>query len=358
MSTDRSADLLLAWYDRNGRDLPWRTTGGAEPDPYRIWLAEIMLQQTTVPVVIPYYRRFLERWPTLADLAKAERDDVLAVWAGLGYYARARRLHACARKVAGEFGGRFPDTVEALRKLPGIGDYTAGAIAAIAWSRPVAAVDGNVERVMARFLGIEEPLPRTGKTIRQAVESMVPQRRPGDFAQALMDLGSAVCTPRAPLCGECPLESDCQARRRGVVDRLPRRLPRPRRPERHAVAFWLESPDSHVMLRRRTGETLLGGMLEVPSTPFREAEWTTLEEAMEHAPVAGSWTLLPGCVRHGFTHFTINFKIAWKCADARTGEGRWYGLEEFASLALPAMTWKVVDHVRTVKRATGPNERR
>ena len=358
MSTDRSADLLLAWYDRNGRDLPWRTAGGTEPDPYRIWLAEIMLQQTTVPVVIPYYRRFLERWPTLADLAKAESDDVLAVWAGLGYYARAQRLHACARKVEGDLAGRFPDTVEALRKLPGIGDYTAGAIAAIAWGRPVAAVDGNVERVMARFLGIEEPLPRARKSIRQAVESMVPRKRAGDFAQALMDLGSAVCTPRAPLCEQCPLESGCEARRRGLVDRLPRRPPRSRRPERHAVAFWLECPDSHVMLRRRTGETLLGGMLEVPSTPFREVEWTTLDEAMEHAPVAGNWSLLPGCVRHGFTHFTINLKVAWTCVAARTGEGRWYGPEEFATLALPAMTRKVVDHVRTARRAMGRNERR
>ncbi len=349
---NRAGDLVLAWYDRHGRDLPWRT---ARRDPYRVWLAEIMLQQTTVQAVIPYYRRFLERWPTLADLAKARRDDVLAEWAGLGYYARAHRLHACAVQVTEEFAGRFPATVEGLRRLPGIGDYTAGAIAAISRGVPVAAVDGNVERVMSRFLGIEDPVPRARSAIRGAVEAMIPEGRAGDFAEALMDLGAMVCTPRAPRCPRCPLAGACVARRRGIADRLPRRLPRARRGERHAVAFWLESEDGRVMLRRRD-EALLEGMLEVPSTPYREGAWT-LAEAVRHAPASGGWTLLPGTVSHGFTHFTIHFRVAWQ-RTAPGGGGGWYALEERGRLALPAMTLRIIDHVRATTAATGRKERR
>lgn len=351
----RPGDHLLAWYDRHARDLPWRT--GGVSDPYRVWLAEIMLQQTTVPVVIPYYHRFLERWPTLAALADADRDDILAMWAGLGYYARAARLHECARMIVRDHAGRFPGTVAELKRLPGIGAYTAGAIAAIAFGQPETAVDGNVERVMARYLAVDELAHRRKRTIAEAVSDMVPHDRPGDFAQALMDLGSMVCTPRAPRCGACPLHGECRARQRGLVDSLPRRSPRKRRPWRQAIAFWLESADGRVMLTRRRGQSLLGDMLEVPSTPWRDDAWT-LREAMAHAPRPGNWSLLAGSVEHTFTHLTVTFRIATLPSAAESDDDRWHTREAFSALALPAMTWKIIDHVDAATRATGENERR
>ncbi len=348
-------ERLLAWYDRHARDLPWRT--GGKGDPYRVWLAEIMLQQTTVPVVIPYYRRFLERWPTLADLAAADRDEILAGWAGLGYYARAARLHECARIVVRDHAGRFPATVAQLRRLPGIGAYTAGAIAAIAFGQPEAAVDGNVERVMARYLAVDESANRLKRLIARAVPGMVPHHRPGDFAQALMDLGSMVCTPRAPRCSVCPLHGDCRAHQRGLVDSLPRRSPRKQPSRRRALAFWLESTDGRVMLTRREGQSLLRDMLEVPSTPWRDDDWT-LREALAHAPCPGSWTLLAGCVAHTFTHRAVTFRVAALRGVAVSDDDRWHAREAFAGLALPAMTWKIIDHVDAATRATGANERR
>lgn len=348
-------DRLLAWYDRHARDLPWRTGGAG--DPYRVWLAEVMLQQTTVPVVIPYYRRFLERWPTLAALAGADRDEVLALWAGLGYYARAARLHECARMVVRDHAGRFPETVAELKSLPGIGAYTAGAIAAIAFDQPEAAVDGNVERVMARYLAVDEPAHRLKRTVAEAMSDMVPHDRPGDFAQALMDLGSMVCTPRAPRCAACPLDRDCKARQCGLVDSLPRRSPRKRRPRRQAMAFWLESTDGRVMLTRRRGQSLLGDMLEVPSTPWRNDAWT-LREALAHAPRAGSWSLLGGSVEHTFTHVTVTFRIACHQGSVPAAGDHWHAREAFPALALPAMTWKIIDHVDAARRETGANERR
>ena len=348
-------DRLLAWYDRHARDLPWRA--GSVGDPYRVWLAEIMLQQTTVPVVIPYYRRFLERWPTLAALAGADRDAILAMWAGLGYYARAARLHECARMIVRDHAGRFPGTVAELKRLPGIGTYTAGAIAAIAFGQPEAAVDGNVERVMARYLAVDESSHRLKRTVADAVSDMVPHDRPGDFAQALMDLGSTVCTPRAPQCSACPLHGECRARQRGLVDSLPRRSSRKRRARRQAIAFWLESADGRVMLTRREGQSLLRDMLEVPSTPWRDDAWT-LREALAHAPRPGNWSLLGGSVEHAFTHLTVTFRIASLRGVAVSGDDRWHARESLSALALPAMTWKIIDHVDAAARATGENERR
>lgn len=348
-------DRLLAWYDRHGRDLPWRARGAG--DPYRVWLSEVMLQQTTVPVVIPYYRRFLERWPTLAALAAADRDDVLALWAGLGYYARAARLHECALTIVRDHAGRFPGTVAELKGLPGIGAYTAGAIAAIAFDQPEAAVDGNVERVMARYLAVDEPAHRLRRTVAEAVSDMVPRHRPGDFAQALMDLGAMVCTPRAPRCGACPLEGECRARQLGLVDSLPRRSPRKRRPRRQAMAFWIESADGRVMLNRRSGQSLLGDMLEVPSTPWRDDVWT-LEDALVHAPRAGNWSLLAGSVEHAFTHIAVTFRVARHQGSVPASGDNWHAREAFPVLALPAMTWKIIDHVDAARRETGENERR
>ncbi|MBC6440939.1 MAG: A/G-specific adenine glycosylase [Rhodospirillales bacterium] len=340
---------LLDWYDRHRRDLPWRARPGEQPDPYRVWLSEIMLQQTTVQAVISYFLRFLERWPTVTALAAAERDAVMAAWAGLGYYARARRLHDCARIVAGELGGRFPDTEKGLRDLPGIGAYTAGAIAAIAFDRQAAAVDGNVERVIARLDAITEPLPAAGKRIRSRAEALVPVDRPGDFAQALMDLGATVCTPRNPACGICPWGDSCEGHRSGSAGDLPVPAPKKARPHRHGLVFWLERPDGAVLLRTRPDEGLLGGMLEVPSTPWRNMAWS-LDEALTHAPAARHWVLLPDVVRHGFTHFTLDLQVAAAGGDDGEPDGTWHHPDDFGELALPTLTRKVARHALTANR--------
>ena len=348
-TSDRRTGQLLGWYDRHRRDLPWRAKPGEAADPYRVWLSEIMLQQTTVKAVIPYFLRFVERWPTVRDLAAAERDAVMAAWAGLGYYARARRLHDCARHVAHALGGRFPDTVEGLRALPGVGAYTSAAIAAIAFGRPAAAVDGNVARAMARLHAIAEPLPRAGKAIRAMTGALVPADRPGDFAQALMDLGATVCTPRRPVCGLCPWRDACAGRKAGTAEDLPRRAQRKERPRRHGLVFWLERPDGRVMLRTRPADGLLGGMLEAPSTPWRETPWE-FDDALAHAPANGAWTLLAGSVRHGFTHFSIDLKVAAGACGETGPEGDWRHPDRFAELALPTLTRKVARHALTARR--------
>ncbi|HZT50868.1 MAG TPA: A/G-specific adenine glycosylase, partial [Stellaceae bacterium] len=273
------ADLLLAWYDRHRRVLPWRALPGERPDPYRVWLSEVMLQQTTVPAVMGYFARFLERWPDVAALAAAPLDEVLHAWQGLGYYARARNLHACARAVVARHGGAFPRDEAALRALPGIGDYTAAAIAAIAFDRRAAPVDGNVERVTARLFAIETPLPEAKPELRRLAASLVPERRAGDYAQAAMDLGATLCTPRKPRCVLCPWREECRARALGVAENLPRRRAAAARPVRRGVAFWAVREDGAVLLRRRPEAGLLGGMMEVPSTPWRAAEWSEAEAA-------------------------------------------------------------------------------
>jgi A/G-specific adenine glycosylase len=342
-----SSASLLAWYDRHRRDLPWRARPGELVDPYRVWLSEIMLQQTQVQAVIPYFLRFLERWPTVEALASADLDDVLAAWAGLGYYARARRLHACARVVAADFGGRFPDDEAGLLALPGVGAYTAGAIAAIAFSRPAAAVDGNVERVMARAYAIETPLPAAKTAIRERTLAMIPPDRPGDFAQALMDLGATVCTPRSPACGICPWRDGCAARKAGIAADLPVAAPKKQRPQKHGLVFWVERGDGAVLLRRRPDEGLLGGMLELPSTPWREERWS-LAEALPHAPAAADYRLLPGVARQGFTHFLIDLAVA--CVRVQgTGpapgpQDQWHKPEAFGDLALPTLTRRAIRH--------------
>ena len=316
------------------------------PDPYRVWLSEIMLQQTTVVTVGPYFDRFVARWPSVSLLAAASLDEVLHQWQGLGYYARARNLHACAQAVAAEHGGRFPDDVAGLRALPGIGEYTAAAIAAIAFDRREAAVDGNVERVVARLFAVREKMPAAKPRLRALAAKLVPARRAGDFAQALMDLGATICTPRRPRCVLCPWREDCAARAGGFAEELPARAEKPERPLRHGVVFWLVRGDGAVLLRRREERGLLGGMIEVPSTPWREATWGE-GEAMSAVPVAANWTRLPGTVQHGFTHFRLELAIVAATTDSPP-EGIWARPDQFKDYALPTLTKKVVRHALSV----------
>ncbi|MBV8914098.1 MAG: A/G-specific adenine glycosylase [Acetobacteraceae bacterium] len=304
-----SAAALLRWYDRHRRSMPWRAEPGEQPNPYHVWLSEIMLQQTTVAAVVPYFRRFLERFPTVQALAAAAETDVMAAWAGLGYYARARNLHACARQVMA-LGG-FPGDPAGLLALPGIGPYTAAAIASIGFGVPTVAVDGNVERVAARVFGIERPLPGSRRAIAAAAcrlgEHQEAQTRPADFTQALFDLGATVCTSRSPACGICPWRDPCAARIAGTASELPRRDAKPPRPLRHGAQFWLEDASGDVLLERRAPDGLLGGMLGLPGTPWRAEPWPEAE-ALQHAPQPAFWRLA-GQARHGFTHFDLALDV-------------------------------------------------
>jgi A/G-specific adenine glycosylase len=339
-----TAPALLAWYDRHRRELPWRAKPGEKADPYRVWLSEIMLQQTTVATVGPYYARFLERWPTVEALAAAGLDEVLHAWQGLGYYARARNLHRCAKAVAAEHGGRFPASEEGLLTLPGIGGYTAAAVAAIAFGAKATPVDGNIERVVARLFAIETPLPAAKPELKRLASQLTPESRAGDFAQAMMDLGATICRPKAPLCLACPLTQFCAARAQGIAETLPRRSPKRARPQRHGVVFWIRRGDGAVLLRRRAEEGLLGGLMEFPSTGWRETLWSA-REAIEAAPARADWRALPGVVEHGFTHFDIDLTLLVGEVPARTKiEGLWVRPEDFGGQALPTLMKKVARH--------------
>jgi A/G-specific adenine glycosylase len=344
-------EILLAWYDRHARVLPWRVSpqarlAGALPDPYRVWLSEIMLQQTTVVTVGPYFRRFIERWPTVEALAAAPRDAVLTEWAGLGYYARARNLHACAQAVAADYGGVFPDTEEGLRALPGIGAYTAAAVAAIAFDRRAGVVDGNVERVMARLYGVAEPLPGAKAQLKSLAAALTPAHRSGDYAQAVMDLGATVCTPRQPKCLMCPWQDSCVAQHAGNAADLPRRAPRPERPQRYGVAYWATRPDGAILLQQRPDKGLLGGMIGVPTSAWLD----TAPDATVQAPFAAGWRLLPGVVQHGFTHFRLDLTVAVaQVADAPLTDPSlvdplWVLPDALGGHALPTLMRKVVRH--------------
>ena len=339
-------DLLLGWYDRHRRVLPWRAPPGERPDPYRVWLSEIMLQQTTVKAVASYYARFLDRFPTLAHLAAAPLEEVLKSWAGLGYYARARNLHACAQVVVERHAGEFPDSEEALRALPGIGAYTAAAIAAIAFDRRASPVDGNIERVIARLFAVEDTLPGAKPRLRALAAGLTPARRPGDFAQAMMDLGATLCTPKRPACVICPWSGACAALARGDPETFPRKLAKKTGALRRGAAFVALRADDHILLRTRAAEGLLGGMTEVPTTDW--AHEFDAAAALAHAPLLKSaWRRLPGIVAHTFTHFPLEL-VVYKArlpTGARAPRGmRWVARAELAQAALPSLMRKVIAH--------------
>ena len=337
--------ILLQWYDRHRRVLPWRAARGERADPYRVWLSEIMLQQTTVKAVAPYYARFLARFPTVAALAAAPLDDVLKLWAGLGYYARARNLHACAKAVVDQHGARFPDSEDALRTLPGIGGYTAAAIAAIAFEKRASPVDGNIERVIARLFAVTEELPGAKPRIRALAEALTPQRRAGDFAQGLMDLGATICTPKNPACVLCPWMNACTARARGDQETFPRKAGKKTGALRRGAAFVALRADGCVLTRSRPEKGLLGGMTEVPTTAWtRDFDAAT---ALADAPLRARWRCVPGLVTHTFTHFPLELTVhTAKVSNAvRTPDGmRWVPLDHLAGEALPSVMRKVVAH--------------
>lgn len=339
-----AAAPLLAWYDRHARVLPWRARKGERADPYAVWLSEIMLQQTTVATVGPYFTRFLARWPTVAALAAAPVEEVMKEWAGLGYYSRARNLHACARVVTAEHGGKFPENVEDLSKLPGIGPYTAAAIAAIAFGKPATVVDGNVERVVARLFALRNPLPQVKPEIRKKAATLTPLKRAGDFAQAMMDLGATICTPKSPACNRCPLENLCDARAEGIAAFLPARAPKKERPVRRGACFWLTRGDE-VWLRRRPEKGLLGGMMEVPGSPWDSREAEGAKPGLEHAPLEADWKRVPGKVEHTFTHFHLELDVFTATTRKKSVPGgEWVPLDRLAGEALPTVMRKVAAH--------------
>ena len=329
-SEDTVGTRLLAWYDRHARTLPWRSPPSSPPpDPYRVWLSEVMLQQTTTAAVAPHYARFLERWPTVEALAAADESEIMTAWAGLGYYSRARNLIAAAR-VVGPRGG-FPDTETGLRELPGVGAYIAAAVAAIAFGRRAVVVDANVERVVARLFAIADPLPQARKAIRERTDAFTPDTRAGDFAQAMMDLGATVCTPRAPRCLLCPLAEGCLARASGEPDRFPVKPAKKQKPSRRGTAYWMERAGS-VWLVRRAGSGMLGGMRALP-----DDGWSVRGDGWGDPPLAADWGDA-GSVRHGFTHFELELSV-WR-AEVECdppGEGEWWPIAELASAGLPTV---------------------
>ncbi|MEM7666227.1 MAG: A/G-specific adenine glycosylase [Pseudomonadota bacterium] len=332
------SDNLLHWYDAHARALPWRNLPGAQrPDdpnwPYRVWLSEVMLQQTTVAAVKPYFEKFTTTWPSVTDLAAAGEDEVMAAWAGLGYYSRARNLVKCAREVAAR--GGFPRTEAELRELPGLGAYTAAAIAAIAFGERAVVVDANVERVVARLFDIEQPLPAARKAIREKADNITPQSRAGDFAQAMMDLGSSICTSKSPRCLLCPLQDACEGRKAGDPERLPVKPPKKAKPERCGTAFWIEregDDGAEVWLVTRPGSGMLGGMRCLP-----DDGWTARADGSGEHPLDADWAPL-GAVRHTFTHAHLTLSVKrGETAQTPDSDGEWWPVSRIEEAGLPTL---------------------
>ncbi|MEJ0096367.1 MAG: A/G-specific adenine glycosylase [Methylocella sp.] len=341
------AAIVLDWYDRHRRVLPWRAAPGETVDAYAVWLSEIMLQQTTVAAVKPYFAAFLARWPNVKVLAEAPVEEVMRQWAGLGYYSRARNLHACAKAIAKDFAGRFPDDEARLLKLPGLGPYTAAAIAAIAFGRRAVVVDGNVERVIARLYAIETPLPAAKPLVRKRAAELTPSERGGDYAQAMMDIGATICAPKQPACVICPLCVGCAGRASGDPARFPVKAQKPERPQRRGAAFFVARKDGAVLVRTRAPKGLLGGMTEIPGTPWS----VDFDEgfAQRHAPLVARFRKLDAGVEHVFTHFALRLSIyVAKVEDNRPAPGdcRWALAENLDNEALPSLMRKVIATAR------------
>ncbi len=341
------SDVLLDWYDAHARKMPWRVgpearKAGIMPDPYAIWMSEIMLQQTTVATVRSYFERFQARWPTVADLAAAQDANVMGEWAGLGYYARARNLLKCARVVVDEHGGTFPADHGALLKLPGVGPYTAAAVASIAFDLPFTVLDGNVERVMARLYDIHTPLPAAKPELMVKAAALTPQSRPGDYAQAVMDLGATICSPKSPACGICPWRDPCQARLAGTAAELPKKTPKKAKPVRHGTVYLAQRADGARLLETRPAKGLLGGMLGWPGS-----EWADVATPLPIGlpPVQAKWTVLPGEVRHTFTHFhlILQVQVARVDLDAVPNRGHFVPKYDFRPSDLPTVMRKAFD---------------
>jgi A/G-specific adenine glycosylase len=347
---------LLAWYDRHRRVMPWRALKGRRTPPYRVWLSEIMLQQTTVKTVGPYFEKFLAKWPTVEALAAASLDDVLRAWAGLGYYARARNLHACARAVVERHNGIFPDTIEGLLDLPGIGDYTAAAVGAIAFDAPAVPVDGNVERVVTRLYAVEEALPAAKPKIKKLATALLPSQRSGDFAQGLMDLGATICSPKRPACALCPWNDVCVANAQGRQEEFPHKAAKKEGKLRRGAAFVAVRDDGFILLRTRPDKGLLAQMTEVPGTAWSHD--FDLADAGAAAPLKAGWRRLPGVVEHTFTHFPLELTVfVARVPKSRKApkEMRWSAVKHAHDEALPTVMRKVLAHAFEIPApARGP----
>jgi len=338
---------LLPWYDHHQRLLPWRAVTGYPSNPYHVWLSEIMLQQTTVATVKDYFIRFVARWPKIEDLAQSTLDEVFHAWQGLGYYSRARNLHVCAQRVVKDFNGIFPKEEPTLLTLPGIGPYTAAAIAAIAYDQPTLPVDGNVVRVFSRFFSLETPLPTLKDEVQALARDMVPSHRSGDFAQSLMDLGATICRPRNPDCKACPLQGMCKGYQQGTTSQLPRQALKGTKPRRYGVVFWVEDASQQIFLEKRPDKGLLAGLVGLPTTIWKDVPWDLKAQGTFADAPKGveAWKPLPVTVRHTFTHFHLELAIVKGQTFAISQEGLWSSLENLESHALPTAMKKVIRQV-------------
>ncbi len=336
---------ILVWYQEHQRILPWRIKIS---NPYHTWVSEIMLQQTTVPTVISYFHRFLEKWPIVQELASASLDEVLHLWQGLGYYSRARNLHLCAKKIVEEFQGVFPEEEAQLKKLPGIGDYTAAAIRSIAFNKPSIVVDGNIERIISRLFLIQEQFPASKRTIKKYAAEISSNEFPGDYAQALMDLGSSICTPSNPKCYQCPIQNHCKAKDRNP-DSYPKREKKAEKPKRYGTLFWIKNSKGEIFIEKRPEKGLLGGLMGFPTS-----EWAT-HRKKETAPFKGKWKKSPALIHHTFTHFHLTLEILEGIAN-ETLPGLWVNQKDFGQHAFPTLmkkAIKIMNHPTSSSAATG-----
>jgi len=340
-----TAPRLLDWYDRHRRHLPWRFAPGEKANPYWVWLSEIMLQQTTVITVGPYFNNFITKWPTVEGLAASPLDDILTNWAGLGYYARARNLHKCAAIIAADYNGTFPDSMTELLKLPGIGPYTAAAISAIAFQKPEPVMDGNVERVISRLFRFEGQLPNDKPKFYELTTRQTPAQRAGDYAQAMMDLGATICTPKKPKCTICPLNTLCKGQ--DIADSLPRKAPKVAKPTRRGTAFLITNDHGQILLRRRPEKGLLGKMTEIPGTDWSTGDKLSIEGILKSSPIElDHWREAPGHVRHTFTHFHLELAILTANITSRVAikDCYWQFIDKLDKEALPTLMQKAIKH--------------